>query len=644
MEINLILTAQTWKLSAALECGQRHGGVLTVKNVTGHTYLLVTAKQWQVLQKFRQSRTVPKVLEEIIEARLCPALGEYYELVLKAVRAGVLVEAADVADEEPVPSLNWPVALRPAYWGVPLWILLGAGLALTAFHPPELPGTWYDALAGLGLLGMAIALGAGFSASLLRGAGGEVYLRRRWLLNNVDACMYSPAEQRTIVLGSLAPLALVTGLLAAYRPEWAFVPLAGLLLRVRPVFGGRISRLIRVGAEKRLSDAEHNFLFPPNRTARHRLKLLRRGLSLPTTWAEIAYAALWAIALGCLVGIAADVSPWRPAFWSANGARLGGAFLGSLLLLAVVYVALETFLFTRGRALARRDTLQQFWARWFGRGKIVTDDSARSRAILRSSLLRLLPPPAQQALARALKPESLGAWKTLHDFEAPVDRVSLILSGLVGVYRRNATGRRVLVQVLGENDLAGLHAVGDSARPEFLYRTLTPVLLLRADWAAVQELVIPKFTPAIIANLVQKQPFLARLDLCRYWQPQSIQRFAELTRIANYEDGDVILQQGFFSESFFIVLEGQARIMIKGRQVGAIDAGDFFGEIGLLQNSSATAQVVAGPRTRCLCIPRQEFLRFVAHNHAVALKLERVSSQRLGRPIFPLTPGNFQQI
>lgn len=644
METNLILTAQTWQLSDALECGEKHGGVITVKNVTEHTYLLVTPKQWQVLLKFRRAQTVPKVLEQIIEERMCPALGEYYELVLKAVRAGMLIEAADVRDEPAVRSVNWPVALRPAHWGIPLWLLLAAGLGLIAFFPPDLPGTWRDGFAGLAWLGLAVALGAAFSASLLRGVGGEVYLRGRWRLNNVDSCMYSPAEQRTIVLGSLVPLALITGLLAWQRPEWAFIPLAGLFLRVRPLLGGRVSRLIRVGAEKRLSDAEHAFIFPPNGTTRHRLKLLRRGLKLQSTWLELAYAALWTIALACLAGVVTDVAPWRPAFWSEHGARLGTAFLGSLLLLGVGYVLLESFLFARGRARARRDAARLFWRRWFGRDKIVTDDSARLRAILRSPLLRQLPPPAQQALSRAMAPERVGAWKTLHDFELPVDRVSLILSGRVGVYRRHPTGRRVLVQVLQEDDIVGLHAVGDAFRPEFLYRTLTPVVLARADWAVADELIVRKFPAATIANLVQKLTFLARLDLCRYWQPQSIQRFAELTRVANYEDGEVILQQGFFSDSFYIIFEGRAKIMIKGRQVGVIDAGNFFGEIGLLQNSSATAQVVATPRTRCLCIPRQEFLRFVAHNHAVALKLERVSSQRLGRPIFPLTPGNFRQI
>ncbi|MDQ5978097.1 MAG: Cyclic nucleotide-binding protein [Verrucomicrobiota bacterium] len=37
-------------------------------------------------------------------------------------------------------------------------------------------------------------------------------------------------------------------------------------------------------------------------------------------------------------------------------------------------------------------------------------------------------------------------------------------------------------------------------------------------------------------------------------------------------------------------------------------------------------------------------MRFVTHNFTVALELERVSSKRLGHPIFPLSPGNFRPL
>jgi len=190
----------------------------------------------------------------------------------------------------------------------------------------------------------------------------------------------------------------------------------------------------------------------------------------------------------------------------------------------------------------------------------------------------------------------------------------------------------------------GLHSVADREFPNFMYRTLTPVLLLRMERAVADELVVSQIPSIAVTSQVQKLPFLARIKLCENWHSQAIQRCAELARIVNYKENDVILQNGFYSDSFFIMFEGEAKISSRGKVRGTIRGGDFFGEIGLLQNSNTTAQVTAGPGTRCLCIPRREFLRFVAHNYTVALELERVSSLRLGYPIFPLSQGNFQSI
>jgi hypothetical protein len=60
-----------------------------------------------------------------------------------------------------------------------------------------------------------------------------------------------------------------------------------------------------------------------------------------------------------------------------------------------------------------------------------------------------------------------------------------------------------------------------------------------------------------------------------------------------------------------------------------------------MQNSCPNASVIANNGTRCLRIPRTELLRFVTHNYTVALEIERMSSERLGRPLFPLSLGDF---
>jgi CRP-like cAMP-binding protein len=67
------------------------------------------------------------------------------------------------------------------------------------------------------------------------------------------------------------------------------------------------------------------------------------------------------------------------------------------------------------------------------------------------------------------------------------------------------------------------------------------------------------------------------------------------------------------------VYDGIAQVRTRRKFVNRLKTGDFFGEISLLQNSTAIADVVAQGQLRCLQIDRTSFLRFMTHNHHVAL-------------------------
>jgi CRP-like cAMP-binding protein len=218
----------------------------------------------------------------------------------------------------------------------------------------------------------------------------------------------------------------------------------------------------------------------------------------------------------------------------------------------------------------------------------------------------------------------------------------LIASGTVGLYRQLASGRTSRVQILSEGDVIGLHDLADPKQPRYLVRSMSPVTLLTLARSAVEAVAIPRITRATLTDTVLKLPFLRRISLCQNWHFQAIERFAHLSSITDFQAGSVIFPENEFNENFFIIFEQDALVTRKGKRLAVIHAGDFFGEIGLLQNSAANAQVAARQDMRCLSISRVEFLRFVTHNHTVALELERVSSKRLGRPIFPLKKGNFR--
>jgi len=639
MEINLLLTAKPLMLAGYLMQTEVHGGVIVVKNVAERTYLTVTPKQWRLLSRFQEPQTVPHMLEKIIEQRVCPPLGEYYELVLKAVRARILVESEAPGIRV---AASWMVSLRPEKLRHVLWVLLAAGLGLSAAWHPVLPRSAATLAGGIGVMLAALWCGQALAASLLRGAGGEVYLRRGFFICTDDAGMLPPSEQTVVRLAPVALMGAVTGLLTWHWPEWSFFPLLGLLGLLRPVLGGSINHILRAHADPRLSDADHDFIFPLNRTPRRRWRMLWQGLRRSETWKEIGYGIVWTMAAGFFFGVLTDVSPWTAAFWTSRVPRLALALVGSLVLLATAYLVYEFYLLARDRAIARHETLRLWFNRWFRRGRVRTTPEARARAVLRSPVLRQLPPPDQNALVSAFQPFRAGAWRQLHPACAQPDRVSLILSGRVGVYRQLKTGRRVLVQVLCEDELVGLHGAADPRQPEYLYRTLTPVVLLQLDWAQAEKLILAKVAPAALANLVLKLPFLSRIGLCQNWHIQAVQRFAELATLKDYQNGESILQEGLFNDNFFVLFEGEAVTTRRGTKLGRVRAGHFFGEIGLLQNSTPTAQITAQGGARCLCIRRREFLRFVTHNYSVAIELERVSSDRLGHPIFPLTPGAFQ--
>jgi hypothetical protein len=189
--------------------------------------------------------------------------------------------------------------------------------------------------------------------------------------------------------------------------------------------------------------------------------------------------------------------------------------------------------------------------------------------------------------------------------------------------------------VLTEGDVVGLHDVADPVHPEYFARSLTPLTLLTMDRAVADQLIVSQVPRAVMTNTVLKIPFLRQTTLCQNWHFQAVERFAALSKLTEVPTEGVIFPEDQVIQDFSIILENRAEVTRNQKRVAVINAGDFIGEIGLLQNSPSTAQVSGLEGTRCLNIDRNEFLRFVTHNYTVALELERVSSKRLGYPIFP---------
>lgn len=123
---------------------------------------------------------------------------------------------------------------------------------------------------------------------------------------------------------------------------------------------------------------------------------------------------------------------------------------------------------------------------------------------------------------------------------------------------------------------------------------------------------------------------MARLD---YLEPlRNIRLFhgctnKELEQVARLSDevtvdaGQRIVEQGDFAREAFVILEGNAAVVLDNRAIAQLGPGDHFGELALLDGGTRTANVDALSPMRLLVIHRPAFMGLLDEQPALARKI-----------------------
>jgi CRP-like cAMP-binding protein len=121
---------------------------------------------------------------------------------------------------------------------------------------------------------------------------------------------------------------------------------------------------------------------------------------------------------------------------------------------------------------------------------------------------------------------------------------------------------------------------------------------------------------------------LQRVPLFSGVEKRDLGRLAKLFRERNIAAGQTVVGQGGRRGfNFFVVEEGVGRISVDGEDRGTVTAGDYFGEIALIDFGGRSATITAETDMRCYALASWEFRPFVEKNGTVAWQLlERMAA------------------
>jgi CRP/FNR family transcriptional regulator, cyclic AMP receptor protein len=130
-----------------------------------------------------------------------------------------------------------------------------------------------------------------------------------------------------------------------------------------------------------------------------------------------------------------------------------------------------------------------------------------------------------------------------------------------------------------------------------------------------------------MADSLREIPLFADLS------KRDLKKLAESMHEKSFVPRQEVVSEGDGGIGFFVILGGQARVTKGGEDRGTLTAGDYFGEMALIDGDDRSATIVAEDDLRCAAMTSWHFRPFVKDHPDVAWALltalvKRVRAER----------------
>jgi CRP-like cAMP-binding protein len=130
-------------------------------------------------------------------------------------------------------------------------------------------------------------------------------------------------------------------------------------------------------------------------------------------------------------------------------------------------------------------------------------------------------------------------------------------------------------------------------------------------------------------SLLWKQQILQTIPLFESISKRPRRSIARIAGLMRFRAGERLVTEGSPGTLFGVILDGTVRVVKKGRTVTRMGAGEFFGEVAVLDPGPRTASLVAQTEGECLTIKGKDMWRLLSTEPGVGAEIARVLARRL---------------
>lgn len=124
-----------------------------------------------------------------------------------------------------------------------------------------------------------------------------------------------------------------------------------------------------------------------------------------------------------------------------------------------------------------------------------------------------------------------------------------------------------------------------------------------------------------MATKKRQLELMGQVPLFSECSKKELDLIAQVGRTVERSEGDVIVAEGASGVGFHLIIEGSAVVTRGGRKINELGAGDYFGEVSLIDEGPRSATVTATSSIKMVVLTPWEFRPLLKSHPSISFKL-----------------------